>query len=81
MEDGNIIIAAMDPTSDAEESPNYVFKCHKSVLSKQSSVFEQMLNIPPSDNADDVYEGLPLVILPDPYQDVKAVLKFLYEPG
>lgn len=82
MEDGNIIIAATDETAyDSEEEPlTYVFKCHKSVLSRQSSIFNEMLCIPPSKNVDDICDGLPLVTLPDPYQDVKAALHLLYEP-
>ncbi len=83
MEDGNIIIAASD-TDESEptkEEMTYVFKCHRSILSKQSKVFEGLLGIPPSTETQDMYDGLPLVMLPDAYRDVKKLLAYLYEPG
>ncbi len=83
VEDGNIIIAATD-ANDPESTKGkttYVFKCHRSLLSKQSKVFEGLLSIPPSAEAQDMYDGLPLVALPDTYADVKRVLQYLYEPG
>ena len=79
MEDGNIIITATDEAS--EDKTTYAFKCHRSVLAKQSKVFEGLLTIPPSTEAGDLYEGLPLIALSDPYADVKGLLHLLYEPG
>lgn len=86
MEDGNIVIAATDvDESDgsgaAKEETTYVFKCHRSILSMQSKVFEGLLGIPPSVETRDMYDGFPLVILPDAYADVKALLSYLYKPG
>ncbi len=79
LEDGNIVIAVTDDTS--EEKTTYAFKCHRSVLAKQSRVFEGLFGIPASENSEDVYEGLPLVMLPDAYADVKGLLHYIYEPG
>ena len=76
MEDGNLIVAATDGSS--EQKTTYAFKCHRSILSKQSTVFEGLLGIPPSNAAQDVYEGLPLITLPDQYTDVKQLLCSLY---
>lgn len=82
LEDGNVIITAIDePASTSGESTTYGFKCHKSVLAKQSSVFQTLFAMPPSAAAADVYEGLPLVALTDRYADVKGLLHYVYEPG
>ena len=77
LEDGNIVIAATDETQ--EEKAVYAFKCHRSVLTKHSNVFEGLLSIPPSTDTQDLYEGLPLITLPDQYADVKGLLRFLYD--
>lgn len=79
MEDGNIIIAATDVSS--EKKTTYAFKCHRSVLSKQSKVFEGLLGIPSSEDSQDMYDGLPLIMLPDAWADVKGLLHYVYEPG
>lgn len=70
MDDGNIIISAGD-------DPVYHFKCHKSVLCKNSEVFSEMFGLQLS---GDQREGLPVVPLPDPVNDVRALLDMLYDP-
>ena len=73
MDDGNVIVAAgRDPMS--------LFKCHQSILSKQSEVFRGMFSLPPSD-AVEQYQGLPMVHMPDPVEDIRGVLKMLYDPA
>ncbi len=78
IEDGNVVIAVADETS--EEKIMRGFKCHRGVLAKHSQVFAGLFSIPPSGEAEDVYDGLPLVTLPDAYADVKNLLRFLYDP-
>ncbi|KAI0345779.1 hypothetical protein BDW22DRAFT_1353371 [Trametopsis cervina] len=79
MDDGNVAIAAVDRDDDTkEEKTTYVLKCHKSVLAKQSLVFETMFSMPPSGEHEDMYDGLPLVRLTDSYNDVKSLLRILY---
>ncbi|KAI0345780.1 hypothetical protein BDW22DRAFT_913150 [Trametopsis cervina] len=78
MDDGNLIIAAMDEVGD--KTATYLFKCHKSVLERQSQVFQALLSMPASSSSEDTYNGLPLVHLTDPYKDVKGLLHLLYEP-
>lgn len=80
MEDGNIVIAAVDESS--EDKTTYVFKCYKGLLSKHSPVFRDLLTLPQPSNADseDSYEGLPLITLTDSYKDVKQLLQLLYYP-
>ena len=70
MDDGNIIISG-------GTNPAHLFKCHKSILSKNSPVFSEMFGIELTGN---VYQGLPVVPLPDAAEDVRALLKTLYEP-
>ncbi|KAI0345782.1 hypothetical protein BDW22DRAFT_1353373 [Trametopsis cervina] len=79
MEDGNVIIAAVDDIS--ERKTTHIFKCHKSVLAQQSEVFLSMFSIPPSLNAKDLYDGLPFVRVTDSYKDVKRLLQLLYNSG
>ena len=73
MTDGNVVISAgVDPT--------YLFKCHCSVLSKHSVVFERMLGIPPAAGPEDQYQNLPKVHLTDDPDDVRMLLTILYSP-
>lgn len=73
LEDGNIVIAA-------GANPTMLFKCHRSVLCKHSDVFDGMFALPISD-AVERYDGVPLVQLPDPADDVCALLSMLYDPS
>lgn len=76
MSDGNIIVAAADLTDD--DKPVYMIKCHKSVLSLYSPVFEDLFKLAiPSDTEE--YEGLPIVTLTDCYKDVKGLIRMLYD--
>lgn len=76
MSDGNIIIAADHSTE--EDTITYVFRCHKSVLCRHSEVFEGLFEVGHASPAEQ-YEGLPLVHFPDSYQDVKGLLRLLYD--
>lgn len=78
MADGNVVIAVADNTSN--ETIMRGFKCHCGVLAKHSQIFEGMFSIPASSDAGDLYDGLPLVALPDAYVDVKTFLRLLYDP-
>lgn len=70
MDDGSIIIAAgTDPT--------HLFKCHKSVLSKNSLVFSEMFGLALTGNA---YQDVPVVPLPDAANDVRTLIRMLYDP-
>ncbi|KAI0699087.1 hypothetical protein BC835DRAFT_1412739 [Cytidiella melzeri] len=78
MSDGNVIIAVEDPDDDLKRT--YAFKCHMSVLAKHSNIFEALFTLPQSQDDAETYDGVPLVVLPDPYQDVKELLQMLYDP-
>ena len=70
--DGNIIVSA-----GIKEI--LLFKCHQSLLSKHSEVFKDMFTLPPTAIME-TYQGLPKVHLPDPAEDVRALLRMLYDP-
>lgn len=76
MDDGKIVIAATNNSKRTQEKQTYAFRCHRSILAKQSKVFEGLLGIPPSAESQDMYDGLPLVVLPDAYADVKTALRY-----
>ena len=71
MDDGNVVISVGD-------NPAHLFKCHRSVLSDNSVVFERMLGIPPSTAPEEQYQGLPKVHLTDDADDVRKLLKILH---
>ena len=73
MDDGNVVVSA-------GSHPTHLFKCHRSVLSKHSVAFERILGIPPSTAPEEQYEGLPRVHLTDDTDDVRRLLKILYDP-
>ena len=57
-----------------------MFKCHKSILARNSDVFEAMFSLPSPSSANEMYEEVPVAVLPDPVDDVKTLLQILYEP-
>jgi len=65
-DDGNIILQA-DFTQ---------FRVHRSVLSKQSSVFEGMFLMPQHPNSE---EGCPVVFMPDRADDLSIVISMFYD--
>ncbi|KAI0699081.1 hypothetical protein BC835DRAFT_1412734 [Cytidiella melzeri] len=77
MKDGNVIVTAANTVD--EVTTLYGFRCHKSVLSKHSTVFETMFGLPQS-SVPEYKDGVPVVMLPDPYTDVKGLLQMLYDP-
>ena len=72
MDDGNIIVSG-------GTNPRTMFKCHRSILSTRSDIFSDVFTLPAS-SANELYEGLPVVHLPDAAADVKQLLRILYDP-
>lgn len=82
MADGNVVLGVADSDED-KEGVVHVFKCHMSILTKQSPVFASLFALPqPADSAEaaERYDGVPLVMLHDPYPALKGLLKMLYDP-
>ncbi|GJE88206.1 hypothetical protein PsYK624_042890 [Phanerochaete sordida] len=74
-EDGFIIIRA--GPGCAGEGPVYGFRCHGSVLAARSPVFKIMLQLPTP--AHERLEGASCVNLPDSWEDVRDLLRLLYD--
>ncbi|KAF7974530.1 hypothetical protein HWV62_11996 [Athelia sp. TMB] len=69
-DDGNIILQA----------ENTQFKVVKSILQRNSSVFKDMLSLPqPTSSDTELVEGCPVVHLSDSADEVRYVLKALFE--
>lgn len=88
MDDGNVVLGAVhellvddsvEGTATTATMTTRLFRCHKSVLAKHSSVFRDMFALAQV-VATENYEGVPLVSLPDRAEDVKALLQVLYDP-
>lgn len=77
LDDGNVCL-----TSGLHDSPSPrpVFRVHKSLLARHSSVFKDMFALPATDAGDqDQYEGLPLVVMQDHTNGIEALLLALYD--
>jgi hypothetical protein len=72
--DGNI--ALMAPNNFGE---NTIFRVHQSILSHYSSVFADMLTMPPVREVE-TYDDVPLVCLPDNAEEIESLLKTIYLP-
>ena len=80
--DGNLVILA-GPGADVpgrgrREGPVYSFRCHQSVLASRSEPFQQMFGMPGS-IPDEYFNGIPAVTLPDDWQDIRDLLRLLYD--
>lgn len=73
-DDGNIVVRAGPGCTG--EGPIYGFKCHRSVLSGRSKVFETMLQLP--NGGDRAVDGVPVVDFPDPWEDVRDFVRMMY---
>ncbi|KAG2028836.1 hypothetical protein BDR03DRAFT_882568 [Suillus americanus] len=72
--DGNIVLMASNNFGD-----KIVFRVHQSILSHYSTVFADMLTMPPAREAE-TYDGVPLVCLPDNAEEIESLLKAIYLP-
>ena len=66
-EDGNIVIIAASTA----------FKVHRSVMSRKSALFKDLLSLPQPDT-EEKFEGLPVVRLLDPPEDISMLLDAIY---
>jgi hypothetical protein len=74
-EDGSVILSANSTDGDL-----VYFRVHKSVLSKQSTVFKDMFSLPSPPEVDK-YDSLPLVHVHDDAKELKQFLQAIYDPG
>ncbi|GJE88189.1 hypothetical protein PsYK624_042720 [Phanerochaete sordida] len=80
--DGNLVILAGPgadiPGRGRRDGPVHSFRCHQSVLARRSEPFQQMFGMPGS-VPDEYLDGIPAVTLPDDWQDVRDLLRLLYD--
>ena len=74
LQDGTIVLRAVSPHTHT------LYKVHKSVLALHSSVFRDIFSGPQAafDAGSEWYDGVPLMEMPDPPEDVDSFLKALY---
>ena len=68
-EDGNIIIQA----------GSIQYRVYRGILAKHSPVFKDMLAFPQPPDSE-LFDGCPVVRLPDPEVEVTLFLRALYDP-
>jgi hypothetical protein len=75
--DGNVVLATLRASGSTQR-----FRVHKSYLSQQSPVFEDMFSLPPAspETVDEIYDGVTLVRMQDSAKDVASLLRALYDP-
>ncbi|TDL27772.1 hypothetical protein BD410DRAFT_893958 [Rickenella mellea] len=75
--DGDLVVSAPDKAGG-----RIFYRIHRFMLSDHSSVFRDMLTMPPAaDGSLETYDGIPVVHLPDPGKDLDALLTILYDPS
>ena len=69
-QDGNVVLQAEDT----------LFRIHRSIISRQSQIFEDMFSMPqvPSQE-DELIEGCPVVQLSDTAEDMGNIISLLYD--
>ncbi|TFY59748.1 hypothetical protein EVG20_g7671 [Dentipellis fragilis] len=71
-----LLIALVAQWRDQEDGP-VVFRVHKSILARSSSVFDDMFSLSAGE-AMELYDGVPLVRMPDTGEDLESFLQYLY---
>lgn len=70
--DGNVVLIAPHPTG-----MRTLFRVHQSILAKSSPIFATMFTLPAADG-NEMYDGVPLVRMPDGAEEVESLLQVLY---
>ncbi|KAJ7152472.1 hypothetical protein C8R46DRAFT_869932, partial [Mycena filopes] len=58
---------------------NKLFRVSRDALATQSSIFRDMLTLPPPQDPAELMDGCPIVRLPDPLRDVDYFLRALFD--
>lgn len=66
-----------EPEPSPETTRKILFRVHKSILQSASQVFADMLGLSEGE-ASELYDEVPLVHMPDPAEDIEAMLDMLY---
>lgn len=81
MQDGNIVVAAVDETKHERR----LFKCHRGLLASRLPVLKEMFEADLTSgsvtaSASEHYEGTPIVRLYDEPDHIRQLLHVLYNP-
>lgn len=72
--DRSMILSAASPSPETL----VLSRVHSSRVARKSTVFRDMLDVADSPDGEK-YEGLPLVVMPDTFEDVETLLRALYD--
>ena len=75
-EDGDLVISA----TQQDDAP-VLFRAHAAILGHFSPVFRDMMSLPTGGSGRELYDGAPIVHLPDDARDVADFFEALYNPG
>ena len=74
--DGDIILSVL-----GEERPTRtLLRLHRVMLSHFSTTFRDILSIPADPQANEMHDGVPVIAMPDPYEDFVGLISALYSP-
>ncbi|KAH7905914.1 hypothetical protein BJ138DRAFT_1105594 [Hygrophoropsis aurantiaca] len=73
LSDGNVVLSA--PNSSGH---HVLFRVHRSLLAKHSSVLETMFDLPCDASTNETYDEVPLVIMHDSAEDLATLLEIMY---
>ena len=73
--DGDVVLSAK-----YKDGSNTLFRVHRIMLSHFSQVFKDMFSLPTHPQANDMYEGVPMIQMPDEGEDLCEFIRTLYHP-
>ena len=57
-----------------------MLRLHRVMFSHFSATFRDVLAIPQDPQANEMYEGAPVVVMPDPYSEFVGLIEAMYAP-
>ena len=73
--DGDIILSVL-----TKKGRPAFLRLHRVMLSHFSITFRDILAIPADPQANEMYEGVPVIVMPDPHEDFVGLISALYAP-
>lgn len=70
---GDVILATQ------KDGVRHLFRVHKSILSHNSLVFEDMFALPSSESLNETYDNAPVVRMHDDFKDLESLLNVFYD--
>ena len=72
--DGDIILSVLNKGQPT------LLRLHRVMLSHFSVTFKDILAIPSDPQVNEMYEGVPVIVMHDPYEDFTRMINVLYTP-